>query len=269
MGRQNVNPPPAQSRPTLVASLKPQMKRLIQILTLPTIIIGYSLTATVFAWGITTKEFAMPFVWVATIIGLIMTFVHYKAGLVTLILCYLAWLILFADYFGHFLTFNLFQLEKWGFHIPFVFCPLILSIIAFRELTKNKKVRLIGILATILIPTIGFASYYDKTLIQNTFSEFHGLDDSSNTYMGRFRATPMDARYFEVNMASPEVKTVVKNVGTFSVGHYYVNDTRLRVRMRFNQIREVELYRFKDTELKDVVKWKTADLNGQTEFLKR
>ena len=245
------------------------MKRLIQILTLPTIIIGFSLTATVFAWGMTTKEFTMPFVWIATIIGLIMTFVHYRTGLVTLIICSLAWLIIFADYFGHFLTFDFFRLEKWGLQIPFVICPLILSILALRQLTKNTKLRLIGIILTVLIPTIGFASYFDKTLTQNTFSEFHGMDDSTNTYMGRFRATPMDTRYFEVSMTSSEVEKVVRNVGTFSVGHCYVNDTKLRVRMRFNQIREVELYKLKDTELKETIKWKLPDLNGQTEYLKR
>ena len=245
------------------------MKHLIQIVTLPTIIVGFSLTATVFAWGMTTKEFIMPFIWIATVIGFILTFVNYKAGLASLIICSLAWLIIFADYFGHFLTFDFFRLEKWGLQIPFVICPVIVSILAFRQLTINRKLRVFGILLTVLIPIIGLASYFDKTVTQNTFSEFHGMDEGTSTYMGRFRATPMDTRYFEVTIASQEVEKVVKSVGTFSVGHYYVNDTKLKVRMRFNQIMEVELYKLKDIELKKTIKWKLTELVGQTEYLKR
>jgi len=248
---------------------KRQMKRIIQILTIPTILIGFSLTATVFAWGMTTKEFIMPFIWVATIIGFILTFINLKTGLITLLISSLAWLTIFADYFGHFLTFDLLKLEKWGLEIPYVFCPLIVAILTIRQLTLKPRLRIAGILLTVLIPTIGFASYYDKTVTQTIFSEFHGMDENSKEYMGRFRATPMDARYFEVTISSPEVEEVVREKGTFLVGHYYVNDTKLKVKMRFNKIKQVELYKFKDRELKEPIIWTIDELNGQTEYLKR
>ncbi|WP_152552800.1 hypothetical protein [Schleiferia thermophila] len=245
------------------------MKHIIQILTIPTILIGFSLTATVFAWGMTTKEFIMPLIWVATIIGFILTFINLKTGLITLLISSLAWLTIFADYFGHFLTFDLLKLEKWGLEIPFVFCPLIVAILTIRQLTLKPRLRIAGILLTVLIPTIGFATYYDKTLTQTTFSEFHGMDENSKEYLGRFRATPMDARYFEVTINSQEVEEIVREKGTFLVGHYYINDTKLKVKMRFNKIKQVQLYQLKDRELKEPVIWTIDELNGQTEYLKR
>jgi hypothetical protein len=245
------------------------MKRLIQILTLPTIFIGFSVTMTVYAWGMTTKEFIIPYVWVATIIGFVLSFVNYKIGLISLIITSLAWLTIFADNFGHFLTFDFFKIQEWGLQIPFIICPVVVSSLAIRQLITNSKFQIIGILLTILIPAIGFASYFDKTITQTTFSEFHGLDNHIKTYMGRFRATPMDTRYFEVTMGSQEVRKVAKQVGTFLIDHYYVNDTELKVKMRFNKVMEVELYKLKDIELKRTVKWELKELDGETEYLKK
>jgi len=65
-----------------------------------------------------------------------------------------------------------------------------------------------------------------------------------------------------------EVKEIAKTKGTFLVGHYYMNNVKLKVRMNFNKIKEVELYRLHDYELENPVKWELSELEGQTKYLK-
>src|SRR5690606_41530876 len=77
-----------------------------------------------------------------------------------------------------------------GLQIPFVFCPIIVAILTIRQLTLKPRLRIAGILLTVLIPTIGLADYDDKTVTQTTFTEVHGLDKNSKDYMGRYSATP-------------------------------------------------------------------------------
>lgn len=244
------------------------MKRLIQIFTLPIIIVGFSLSATVLAWGMTTKEFLMPIVWIATIVAFIMTFIKEKVGLTVLIVTCFGWLLLFAEYFGHFLTFEADKIVNWGLSAAFVICPLVLVFLSTKRLVKNKKLEFSVIAISLLIPLIGFGSNYNKTYSRTTFAEFHRINDSTDNYLGRFRAGPGDTRFFEIEMNSDEVKEIVLTEGTYLVGHYYVNNVKLNVKMNFSTIKEIELIKMNKTDIENPVIWELSEVKGQTEYLK-
>ncbi|WP_147169229.1 hypothetical protein [Phaeodactylibacter luteus] len=247
-----------------------EMKRLIQILTLPIILVGFSLSATVMAWGMTTKEFLMPIVWIATIVAFILTFIKEKIGLTVLIVTCFGWLFLFAEYFGHFLTFEADKIVNWGLRLSaaFVICPLTLVFLSTKRLVKNKKLGFSVIATSLLIPLVGFGSNYDKTYSRTTFAEFHRVNDSTDSYLGRFRAGPADTRFFEIEMNSDEVKEIALTTGTYLVGHYYINNVKLNVRMNFSSIKEIELTKLNKVELENPIKWELSDVEGQTEYLK-
>ena len=171
-------------------------------------------------------------------------------------------------HFGHFLTFEADKIVNWGLSAAFVICPLILIILSTKRLVKNKNLKFSVIVISLLIPIIGFGSNYDKTYSRTTFAEFHKINDSTDSYLGKFRAGPADTRFFEIEMNSDEVKEIVLTKGTFLVGHYYVNNVELNVRMNFSRIKEIELTRLNKVELENPVKWELSEVKGQTEYLK-
>ena len=118
----------------------------------------------------------------------------------------------------------------------------------------------------LIIPAAGFISYADKTYTKDVFSEYYNVAEEE--YKTIFRAGPADTRHFTKTMESDEVRKLVTKNATFVAGHHYIPNTKVRVRMTFNKITEVELYKLDDYELTKPIKWQIEELDGRTEFLK-
>lgn len=243
------------------------MKRTVQILTGILLIAGFSVSMTALAWSTTIKEMLYLPLWLISTIGLILTFSKLKAGLYIILTSSILWLIQMAETFGWFLTFEIQNLALWGVIALPVFISLMNAILTSRILlSKFNKIRLSTIVIAIIIPAAGFISYADKTYTKNIFSEYY--DVAEEKYRAIFRAGPADTRYFTMTMESDEVRKLVTENATFVAGHHYFPNTKFRVRMTFNKITEVEIYKLDGYELTKPIKWRIEELNGHTEFLK-
>jgi len=229
--------------------------------------IGFSLAMTAIAWSITLRDALFLPLWIVTVIGLILSLAKEKTGLYILIAVALLWLLRLAGDLGWFLTFEPGNSTLWLIlAVPSVASSVIVSRGA-KILFRNKRnIRLYLTGAAILIPIVGVLSYANKTYEKHAFAELHNLDSAN--YKLVFKPTPGDTRKFETTQDSRELRDLAKSKATPVAGHHYFPNALLRVRMTFSTIKGIELYKIEDIELAEPIKWRPAELIGETDFLK-
>jgi hypothetical protein len=242
-------------------------KSAIQILAVVLVIVGLYLSMTAFAWSIEPTEMLFISLWIATIIGLILSFSKKNTGIYTLMIVSVFWLLLLAEKLGWFLTFEPENIALMGiFGLPVIASVLILIIGSNLIFDNKRKTKFLISGIGILIPIVGILSFANKTYDKNIFSEFYELD--SKEFRAVFKPQPADSREFEMKLESEELRDLVINKATFVANHHYFPNAKFRVKMTFSEITEIELYKVSDFELKKPLKWKIEELNGETEFLK-
>ena len=242
-------------------------KTVIIISTIVLIVVGFSLSMTAMAWSINPSEMLYLPLWILTIIGLILFFATKKSGKYFLIIVAILWLFQLAGTLGWFLTFEPENIALWGIiGLPTISSILIVFFGIDYVLENQKKVGL-GIKGiTVLIPIVGILSFANKTYEKIVFSEFYDVENTE--YKAIFKPQPSDTRQFEMGISSNELRNLIKDKATFIANHHYFPNAKLKVNMPFSKINEVELYQVAEHELKNPIKWKIEELNGETEFLK-
>jgi len=246
------------------------MKKAIHILTGILLIAAFSLASTAFAWATTTKELLYIPLFILTLAGFIISLNTKKTGFVVILVASVLWLTKLFEEFGWFIVFKLNNLALWGL----ILLPVILSItliflsvkVLIPESKNKRKYEVLSLAIGLTIPIASLLSFADKTNNQSVFAEFYQLENQ--TYKAYFKATPSDTRMFEVKLNSEEVRKLVLNKATYVANHHYFPNAMFRVRMNFDKVKEVELYKLDGNKLEEPIKWNVRDLKGETEFLK-
>lgn len=246
------------------------MIKAIKVLTGILLAVAFSLASTAFAWATSTKELLFLPLFLLTLVGFIISFFTKKTGVIIIFIASLLWIFQLADEFGWFITFEPNNTALWGVvFLPIAFC-IILSYLSVRFLFLGspnvKKYSALSLSVALIIPIVGWLSYADKTYEQNVFAEFYQVENDN--YKVIFRPSPADTRMIEVELASEEVRNLVLNKATFVANHHYFPNAVFKVKMTFDKIEEVELYKLEENNLSKPIRWDIAELKGETEFLK-
>jgi hypothetical protein len=205
-----------------------------------------------------------------TLVGFIISFFTNKTGVVIIFIASLLWILQLADGFGWFITFEPNNNALLGvIFLPIAFCILLcyLSVkFLFLGSPNVNKYTAASLAVALFIPIVGLFSYADKTYEQNVFAEFYQVEKKK--YQVIFRPSPADTRMFEVELDSEEVRDLVLSKATFVANHHYFPNAMFKVRMKFDKIEEVELYKLEENKLSDPIRWDVTELKGETEFLK-
>ncbi len=206
-----------------------------------------------------------------TLVGFIISFFTKKTGVVIIYIASLLWILQLAEGFGWFITFEPNNTALWGvIFLPLAFCILLsyltVRFLFLRSPNEKKKYSAVSLTIALVIPIVGLLSYADKTYEKNVFAEFYQV--KNDNYKVIFRPSPADTRMFEVEMASEEVRNLVLDKATFVANHHYFPNAVFKVRMKFDKIEEVELYKLEADNLSKPIRWDVTELKGETEFLK-
>ena len=245
------------------------MKVTIQILAALLLVATFSLVSTAFVWATTTREILYPLIFLITLAGFIISFIDAKSGIWVILGSSFFWLLNFSLDFGWFIIFQSGNIALWGvLFLPVILC-ISLVVLSSKYLLSDWENYTYyfsaSVIVGILIPLVGLLSYADKTYERSVFSEFYEV--KNNTYKVVFKPQPSDTRKFEVEISSDEVRTIVLDSATFVANHHYLGNTKLKVRMNFSTIKDIQLYKLSDKVLESQISWRPEEVNGEIQFL--
>jgi len=252
-----------------LTDIQKRQRLAIKVLSVLGVLSLFSLTMTVFAWGIGDKTIYYLLLYPALIITTILLVANIRFAYFIIILFGLIYATLLNREIGKLFVFDshnniLYLVLALPYFTLLTLIPLTISYLT--EAAKHKKWLVsLALIIAIGFPFFAIAERYDMSYSDTVFVDAEINDQGQVT----FNCKPgfADTRTFIVTTKSEKVADQIKKYGEYYQGSYFLHNTAIKKIFRFSKLKSITLTGIDTNKIVPELTWTADEIKGDVSFL--
>ena len=229
----------------------------------------FSISITIFAYGVGNTTLLYILLYLFFLLSTILIIAKVKLGYVLTFLIAFTYAVLSTSEVGKYLIFNFSNnILFWILLLPY-FTFLILIPLTATFLTANfrfaRTVKLSSISLAIGFFIFSIADRFNKDYPDSIFVDAEITEQGQITL--NCKPVFADSRTFIVTTNLKEIENQIKKYGEFYQGSYFLENTKIKKRFRFNELQSITLTQIGDNIISPQLTWTTKEIKGDVGFL--
>lgn len=252
------------------ADIEKRQRLAIIIIGIIGVLSSFSLTMTVFAWGMGNATIYYLLLYPTVILTLILIIAKIRFAYFLIIILGLAYIILLNKEIGNFFIFRSYnKVLIWVLLLPYAsYLMLIPLSISYLTITvrHRKTIILTSLFIAIGFPAFAVAERYNMDYPDSICMDFDIQDNGLIIITGKPGFA--DTRQFTITTDSKELAVAIKNEGELFYGSYVFVNTRVTKNYRFSKLQSLTIKKLKDKPIDSNLTWTVDEIKGDISFLK-